>query len=131
MQPARRWVPGKEPIRLSSRGRQFADVRPLLERLVAALGNNAVARLLGLSPAVVSRVRRGGDTSAETARRVGALHAVLTRAMAVFEPSLAIEWLTEGQEPLLGGARPIDVLAWHGAAPVLEALDGIEAGVMG
>jgi len=131
MLPARRWVPAKEPVRLTSRSRGLADVRPLLERIVASLGNNATARLLGLSPAVVSRAKRGGEMSAETARRISGLHSVLTRAMVVFEPRVAVEWLTAGREPLLGDARPIDVLALRGPGPVLDALESIEAGVMG
>jgi len=131
MEAARRWNPGKDRVRLTKLGLQVADVRPLLERIVSAFGNNAAARLLGLSPAVVSRVRRGAETSPETSRRITALYSVLARAMAVFEPRVAVEWLTAGREPLLGDARPLDVLAARGPGPVLEALDGIEAGVMG
>jgi len=37
-------------------------------------------------------------------------------------------WLV-GSEPLLGGARPIDVPAMEGAGPVVRAIDGIATGV--
>jgi uncharacterized protein (DUF2384 family) len=36
-------------------------------------------------------------------------------------------WLL-GSEPLLGGARPIDVLVSEGAVPVVRAIDGIAEG---
>jgi uncharacterized protein (DUF2384 family) len=130
MQPTRRWNPAKERVSMRSSASQLADVRPLLERIVSALGSNAVARLLGISPTVVARVKRGGEISAETTRRIAALHSVLTRAATVFEPRVAVEWLTTGREPLLADARPLDVLALRGPGAVLDALDGIEAGVM-
>ncbi len=38
-----------------------------------------------------------------------------------------MQWLV-GQEPFLDGSRPIDVLAIRGVAPLIEALDGIDAG---
>ena len=56
-----------------------------------------------------------------------AINAVISRALHEFEPELALMWLL-GSEPLLGGARPLDVLALQGSAPVLRALDGIVQG---
>ena len=41
--------------------------------------------------------------------------------------AVAAMWLV-GSEPLLGGARPIDVLAQQGASPVIRAIDGISQG---
>jgi hypothetical protein len=52
---------------------------------------------------------------------------VLTRAFQLFAPAVAAQWII-GSEPLLGGARPIDVLALRGIAPVIEALNAIEDG---
>ncbi|MGH7736916.1 MAG: antitoxin Xre/MbcA/ParS toxin-binding domain-containing protein [Candidatus Tyrphobacter sp.] len=60
--------------------------------------------------------------------RVLAAYEVLARAHQVFNPTLAARWLV-GHEPLLGGARPLDVLAHRGAGPVIDALDAIAAGV--
>jgi uncharacterized protein (DUF2384 family) len=60
-------------------------------------------------------------------RRIVDLHDILTRIMRVFNPDAAAMWLT-GSEPLLGGARPIDVLVTEGAAPVVRAIDGIAEG---
>ena len=54
-------------------------------------------------------------------------HAVLARALQIFAPSVATQWLV-GHEPFLNEARPIDVLAVRGAAPLIEALDAIAAG---
>ena len=60
-------------------------------------------------------------------RRISALNEVITRALRQFEPDLATMWLL-GSEPLLGGARPLDVLAIEGSAPVIRALEGIAQG---
>jgi uncharacterized protein (DUF2384 family) len=60
-------------------------------------------------------------------RRIVDLHDVLTRILRVYNPQLAAMWLV-GSEPLLGGARPIDVMAMEGAAPVVRAIDGIAQG---
>jgi uncharacterized protein (DUF2384 family) len=106
---------------------RLQDVRPLLSTLVAAYGSNAVARLLDVDPAMMTRWKRGRAISAEMRRRILDVHAVLTRALQIFTPETATNWLV-GQEPFLNDARPIDVLAVLGATPLLEALDGIEAG---
>jgi uncharacterized protein (DUF2384 family) len=107
----------------------LADVRPLLSRVVEALGTNAAARLLGADRAQVSRWRSGIEpVSAEMGRRIVDLHDVLTRILRLYNREAAAMWLT-GSEPLLGGARPIDVLVLEGAAPVIRAIDGIAAGV--
>ena len=51
----------------------------------------------------------------------------LTRALQIFAPQVATQWLV-GHEPFLNEARPIDVLARRGAAPLIGALDAIAAG---
>jgi uncharacterized protein (DUF2384 family) len=56
------------------------------------------------------------------------LNDVLTRILRVYSPGAASLWLT-GSEPLLGAARPIDVLATEGASAVIRAIDGISQGV--
>ena len=106
----------------------LADVSPLLTRVVDALGTNAAARLLGADRAQVSRWTSGKEAiGSEMGRRIVDLHDVLTRILRVYNPELAAMWLF-GSEPLLGGARPIDVLAMEGAAPVVRAIDGIAQG---
>jgi uncharacterized protein (DUF2384 family) len=106
----------------------LADVSPLLARLLEALGTNAAARLLGADRAQVSRWAAGTEAvGQEMGRRIVDLHDVLTRIMRVYGREAAAMWLV-GSEPLLGGARPIDVLVTEGAAPVVRAIDGIAAG---
>ena len=60
----------------------------------------------------------------EMGRRFVDLHDILTRILRLYGREAAAMWLT-GAEPLLGGARPIDVLVTAGAAPVIRAIDGI------
>jgi uncharacterized protein (DUF2384 family) len=106
----------------------LADVSPLLTRLLEALGTNAAARLLGADRAQVSRWAAGTEpVGQEMGRRIVDLHDVLTRIVRVYGTEAAAMWLV-GSEPLLGGARPIDVLVTEGAAPVVRAIDGIAAG---
>lgn len=116
-----------DPLAVPKDTRALADVRPLLARIVAAYGHNAVARLLDVDAAMVTRWRRGGKISAAMSRRILDLHAVLVRALQVFAPDVATQWLV-GHEPFLNEARPIDVLAVRGAGPLIEALDAIAAG---
>jgi uncharacterized protein (DUF2384 family) len=106
----------------------LADVTPLLARVVEALGTNAAARLLGVDRAQVSRCSTGIESiGSEMGRRIVDLHDVLTRILRVYGREAAAMWLV-GSEPLLGGARPIDVLVLEGAAPVIRAIDGIAEG---
>ena len=55
------------------------------------------------------------------------LHDVLTRIVRIYSREAAAMWLV-GSEPLLGGARPIDVLTMEGAGAVIRAIDGIAEG---
>jgi len=97
-------------------------------RIVEALGTNACARLLGADRAQVSRwVSRAEAVGAEMGRRIVDLHDILTRILRVYHREAAVMWLI-GSEPLLGGARPIDVLVIEGAAPVIRAIEGITQG---
>ena len=106
----------------------LADVTPLLARVIEALGTNSAARLLGADRAQVSRWSVGRESiGSEMGRRIVDLHDVLTRILRVYRREAAAMWLV-GSEPLLGGARPIDVLVLEGAAPVIRAIDGIEEG---
>jgi uncharacterized protein (DUF2384 family) len=100
----------------------------LLTRVIEALGTNAAARLLGVDRAQVSRWSSGASPiGAEMGRRIVDLHDILTRILRVYEREAAAQWLL-GSEPLLGGARPMDVLVIEGAAPVIRAIDGVMQG---
>lgn len=106
----------------------LSDVVPLLARVVDALGPKSAARLLGAGRAQVSRWGAGKEAiSVEMGRRIVDLHDVLTRILRFYSPKAASIWLV-GSEPLLGGSRPLDVLALEGAAPVIRAIDGITEG---
>jgi uncharacterized protein (DUF2384 family) len=124
----RPWTPAANVVVLLPAADALTDVRPLLARIVEALGANAAARLLDADRGQVSRWRAGRESvSAEMGRRIVDLHDVLTRILRVYPRQAASMWLV-GSEPLLGGARPIDVLAAEGAAPVIRAIDGVSQG---
>ncbi len=124
----RLWKPVAGTVMLLASADTLADVRPLLKRVVDAVGSNAAARLLGADRAQVSRWGAGTESiGAEMGRRIVDLHDILTRILRAYNREAAALWLV-GSEPLLGGARPIDVLTTEGAAPVIRAIDGIVQG---
>jgi uncharacterized protein (DUF2384 family) len=106
----------------------LADVVPLLERLVAAFGNDSVARLLDVeSPMVVTWTTRVVKIDYDHTKRIMDLHDVFTRALRIFQPRTAMDWLV-GNEPYLEFARPVDVLLTRGSGPLIEALEAIDSG---
>jgi uncharacterized protein (DUF2384 family) len=122
------WLPETGNIVFRESAESLENLSPLLSRIIDALGTNAAARLLGADRAQVSRWNSGTEAiSAEMGRRMVDLHFVLTRILRVLSREAAAMWLG-GSEPLLGGARPIDVLAAEGASRVIRAIDGIEQG---
>jgi uncharacterized protein (DUF2384 family) len=124
----RAWIPTAKAVILRQSADALADVTPLLARVIEALGTNAAARLLGADRAQVSRWNAGIESiGSEMGRRIVDLHDVLTRILRVYGREAAALWLI-GSEPLLGGARPIDILVLEGAAPVIRAIDGIAEG---
>jgi uncharacterized protein (DUF2384 family) len=124
----RPWIPEIRNLTIRQNAESLADVSPLLMRVVEALGTNATARLLTADRAQVSRWMSNTEAiSQEMGRRIVDLHDILTRILRVFNRETAALWLV-GSEPLLGGARPIDVLVTEGAAPVIRAIDGIAEG---
>lgn len=97
-------------------------------RVVAALGSNTVADLLGVARSQPSRWLRGHERpSPDSRKRVSDLDHVLDRLLLELHPEQAGPWLT-GPNPHLGGARPVDVLELRGAAAVLPAIDALAAG---
>lgn len=124
----RPWKARADKIVLRPSADVLVDVRPLLSRIIKALGTNAAARLLGADRAQVSRWNaRTEAVSMEMGRRIVDLHDVLTRILRLYGRDAAAMWLV-GSEPLLGGARPIDVLVTEGAAPLIRTIDGIAQG---
>lgn len=103
------------------------EVPAEVERVVAALGSNTVADVLGVSRSQPSRWRSGVERIAPDNRaRLTDLDHVLNRLLQVLWPEEASAWLA-ADNPHLGG-RPIDVLALDGAGPVLEAIDALAQG---
>lgn len=103
------------------------DVPAEVARVVAALGSNTVAELLGVSRSQPSRWRSGKERISPVNRaRLTDLDHVLNRLLQVLWPEEASAWLT-ARNPHLGG-RPVDVLALRGAAPVLQAIDALAQG---
>lgn len=101
--------------------------RAVTHRLINALGNNAVAALLGVSKDRPGRWVSGKDSPNEENRaQLADLDALVGHLHSAFTPAQARLWL-EGQDPHLG-ARPIDVYRLEGAAPVLEAIRAYEQG---
>jgi uncharacterized protein (DUF2384 family) len=98
-----------------------------VERVVAALGSNTVADLLGVARSQPSRWRTGKERISPVNRaKLADLDHVLNRLLQVLWPDGASAWLT-APNPHLGG-RPVDVLALRGAAPVIEAIDALAQG---
>jgi hypothetical protein len=95
--------------------------RAITQRLVNALGNNAVAALLGVDKDRPRQWVSGQDVPDEVNRaQLTDLDALVGHLHSAFTPAQARLWL-EGQDPHLG-ARPIDVYLIEGAAPVIEAI---------
>jgi plasmid stabilization system protein ParE len=101
--------------------------RAMTQRLVNALGNNAVAALLGVNKDRPSRWVSGQDAPNEENRaQLADLDSLVGHLHTAFTPAQARLWL-EGQDPYLN-ARPIDVYRLEGAAPVIEAIRAFEQG---
>ena len=121
------WSPMIEQLDPALKPEVLVDVAPLLARIVEAYPQ-AVARLLGVDRSLITRwVKADREISPVMRSRILEVHDVLTRAHQVFNPALVARWLV-GHEPLLGGARPIDVMGLRGASQVIDALDAIASG---
>lgn len=93
-----------------------------LEKLIANLGNNRVAELLGVSPSQPSRWSRGDErVSPENQRSLLDLDYVMARLLQLFPKEQADVWLASHNAHL--GARPVDVLQLRGASSVVAAID--------
>jgi len=68
-----------------------------------------LAAALGVSPAQVSRWRRGQGIDPDNAERLDLLELVMSSLLRLYEPETAEKWLF-GLNPLLRHRRPIDVI---------------------
>ncbi len=122
------WSPGVTILQPAKNVKYLIAVRPRLEALVDAYNENVVALLLDVHRSAVARWLSGDrDVSPENAARIVDLHDLVSRVHRYYRPAIAARWIV-GAEPLLGGARPLDVLATRGVAPVIEALQARVAG---
>jgi uncharacterized protein (DUF2384 family) len=93
---------------------------------VAALSDDLrsqrrLAELLQVSPAQITRWRRGEGIDEVNARRVDLLELVVSTLLRLYDAEAAEHWL-HGANPHLGGRRPIDAVR---AGQTLQLLDAI------
>lgn len=86
-----------------------------------------LAELLGVSPAQVTRWRRGQNIDEVNAQRVDLLELVMSSLLRLYSPDVAQLWLS-GLNPHLGGRRPIDLVRAGRARELLDALAQERAG---
>ena len=102
--------------------------KPKLLRVLEVLGPEQSPLLLGATRTEVSDWVCGRKPiNLEMRRRIATLDRVLVRVLRLYDCETAAMWLV-GSEPLLGGARPIDVLAIQGPDPLIRAIEGIAQG---
>ncbi|MDJ0355728.1 hypothetical protein [Paenarthrobacter sp. PH39-S1] len=99
----------------------------ITQRLIAALGNNALAALLGVNQDRPNRWASGRDTPTEENRQqLADLDSLVGQLFTAFTPTQARLWM-EGHNAHLN-ARPIDVYRIDGAGPVIEAIRAHQQG---
>lgn len=86
-----------------------------------------LADLLGVSPAQVTRWRRGQGIDEVNAGRVDLLELVMANLLRLYTTDAAERWLL-GANPSLGGGRPLDLVRRGQARDVLDALASERAG---
>ena len=86
-----------------------------------------LADLLGVSPAQVTRWRRGEGIDEANAQRVDLLELVMSSLLRLHSPDTAELWL-HGLNPYLGGRRPIDFVRVGRAPELLDAIAQERAG---
>jgi hypothetical protein len=85
-----------------------------------------LAELLGVSPAQVTRWRRGQGIDEANARRVDLLELVMSSLLRLYSPEVAELWL-HGVNPHLGG-RPVDLIRAGRSRELLDAIAQERAG---
>lgn len=99
----------------------------MTQRLLALLGDDIVAALLGVSKGEPGRWASGQGVQNEECRvQLADLDTLAGHLRTAFTPAQARLWL-EGHDAHLN-ARPIDVYRREGAAPLIEAIRAHEQG---
>jgi hypothetical protein len=137
--PAKR-VPAKKSVarRPGATGSGKTDTLLIAHRaqerttfLAEVLGAATLARMLGVSRSQPTQWRKGAEQPGPVAaRELVDLDHVLARALMLFPPRVAVDWLTSSNA-FLDGARPLDVLKVRGSSEVIAALDAAESGALG
>ena len=86
-----------------------------------------LAELLGVSPAQVTRWRRGQGIDELNAERVDLLELVMSNLLRVYPTAAAERWLL-GSNPGLGARRPLDMIRRGEARELLDAIAAERAG---
>jgi len=86
-----------------------------------------LAELLGVSPAQVTRWRRGQGIDETNASRVDLLELAMSSLLRLYSPEAAELWL-RGMNPHLGGRRPVDVIRAGHSQELLDAIAQERAG---
>lgn len=124
------WKGANRPVELRPGAEQAFPTLPKLARLVTALGLNTTADMLNVDRSQLNRCLKGTEAvGSELARRVSDLEYILDRAIRAMHAGQIGPWLTS-PEPLLAERIPLNVLAREGPGPIIEALEGIYAGVL-
>jgi len=120
--------PGVRKLVIAPGSEEAYSPQVALRRSVAALGNNAVADLLGVSKSQPGRWARGAEGMTQVnATAAIELDAFIGRMLQTFTRQQAALWLI-GSDPQLGGARPVDAFRLKGLSAVLPALAAHEQG---
>ena len=86
-----------------------------------------LAELLDVSPAQITRWRRGQGIDDINAGRVDLLELVMASLLRLYATDAAERWLV-GANPSLGGRRPLDLIRRGQAREVLDAISSERAG---
>jgi uncharacterized protein (DUF2384 family) len=86
-----------------------------------------LAELLGVSPAQVTRWRRGQGIDAVNAERVDLLELVMSQLLRVYSSEAAERWLV-GLNPQIGDRRPIDLIRRGRSRELIDAIAAERAG---
>jgi uncharacterized protein (DUF2384 family) len=86
-----------------------------------------LAELLGVSPAQITRWKKGRGIDDVNAERVDLLELVMANLLRLYTAEAAERWL-EGVNPHLGDRRPIDLVRRGRARELLDAIAAERAG---
>jgi transcriptional regulator with XRE-family HTH domain len=101
-------VPVEPALKVEALSRDFRSQRRL-------------ADALGVSPAQVSRWKRGQGIDPDNAERLDLLELAMSSLLRLYEPSTAEKWLF-GLNPFLRQRRPIDVIRQGKVEELLGAI---------